>query len=55
MPKPNPDESRSDFVSRCVQVVSAEEPDSKMDYRIAKCYGIYKLWKKKQRRGDGKD
>ena len=46
MPTPNPGESRADFVARCVRVVSEEEPESKMTYRLAKCFGIFRQHQK---------
>ena len=46
MPKPATGEKRADFVQRCVAVVSREEPESKMKYRLAKCYGIFAEYEK---------
>ena len=46
MPTPEPGEKRADFVQRCVAVVSREEPESKMKYRLAKCYGIFAEYQK---------
>ena len=54
MPTPNPGESRADFVARCVRVVSEEEPESKMTYRLAKCYGIFRQHQKGKTKGDEK-
>jgi hypothetical protein len=53
MPTPGKGEKRVDFVRRCVSVVSREEPESKMNYRLAKCYGLYRQWQKEQ--GNEKD
>lgn len=50
MPEPMRGESKAAFVSRCVRVVSQEEPDSKMSYRVAKCYGIWRQAKKEEKK-----
>lgn len=52
MPTPEPGEKRADFVQRCVAVVSREEPESKMKYRLAKCYGIFAQYQKKRGQGE---
>ncbi len=42
MPEPNPGESRSSFVSRCVQYLKHEDPSKSLNACLGKCYGIWR-------------
>jgi hypothetical protein len=47
MPKPKPNESESDFVSRCIETRQNENPDESTKQSSAVCYSMYKEHKKK--------
>lgn len=49
MPTPNTGETEQHFVSRCVPYVMHEEGDRDKAHAVAKCYGIYRQWKKEKR------
>lgn len=51
MPKPNPNESRSKFVSRCIPIVESEPGTKSTEHAIAKCHGMWEQ-NKKQNRGE---
>ncbi|MFA5377534.1 MAG: hypothetical protein WC455_17415 [Dehalococcoidia bacterium] len=50
MPTPNKNESRQDFVSRCVSVLKHEDPERPTNECLGQCYGMYDSWKKKQKK-----
>ena len=50
MPKPLPDEKRSDYVSRCVQTLKHEEPGKPIKECLGKCYGMFDQAKKKAKK-----
>lgn len=58
MPEPNTNETKDEFMSRCVPELmkgyQGEEP-LKQDHAVAKCNGIYQQWmkRKKQRARNG--
>lgn len=41
-PEPNPGESQSDFVGRCIPYVKKEHPEWPQDQVVAVCYSIYR-------------
>ncbi len=43
MPKPKPEESKKDFISRCISVVAKEKRSWDKDRVVAYCYV---LWEK---------
>jgi hypothetical protein len=49
MPKPNPNESKKDFIARCVPYVMKNENVKDSKYAVAKCNGIWEQHKKKQK------
>jgi hypothetical protein len=56
MPKPRPNESRGDYISRCVQQVRHEEPGKPIKECLGKCYGMFKQYSSKGKvKSDGKE
>jgi hypothetical protein len=49
MPTPRPNESESDYVSRCVPYVMKNE-GATQDQALGKCYGMYRNYKKGARK-----
>lgn len=48
MPTPRENETRSDFVNRCIPVVKGESDTKSTEHAIAKCHGI---WNQSKKRG----
>jgi len=53
MPNPKPNESRDDFVTRCVPVVLDDESAEDQDQAVAMCNSIWKQSKKEQETRNG--
>lgn len=49
MPTPEPNETRSHFVGRCIPYVKKEEPSIETDHAVAKCHGIWEQHKRGNR------
>ncbi len=48
MPTPNPNETQSKFISRCVPIVMQEAGTKDREHAVAKCYGIWQQSKKEK-------
>jgi hypothetical protein len=46
MPKPKPNEKRSDYISRAVQTIRREEPEKPMKAVLGKAFGMWKTYGK---------
>ena len=46
MPTPREDEDQQHFVSRCISYLFHKEGERDKQHAAAKCYGIYRQWKK---------
>lgn len=44
MPRPNPGEKRSDYISRCIKQVREEEPGKPTKEIVGKCYGMWETY-----------
>ena len=42
MPSPNPNETKEEFVARCIPYVKKEKPDWQQEHVVAYCFGIWK-------------
>jgi len=49
MPTPNTGETEQHFVSRCISYLFHEGERDK-EHAAAKCYGIYRQWKKDKKK-----
>lgn len=47
MPTPNKDESKDDFIDRCIPIVMNEEEDRSSEQAVAMCYSYWEENKKK--------
>jgi hypothetical protein len=47
MPKPRKNETRKQFISRCIPYVHKERPSWENDHIIAYCFGVWKEHLKK--------
>jgi hypothetical protein len=53
MPTPQKGETEDEYVKRCIPIVLHEDGDVEhIDHAIAKCHGMYRQWKKKNRKAD---
>jgi hypothetical protein len=48
MPKPRPGEKRSMYLRRAIDQIKQEEPESELNYRIAKATGMWNEYQKKR-------
>ncbi len=46
MPTPRTNETEQAFVSRCISYLFHKEGERDKAHATAKCYGIYRQWKK---------
>jgi len=46
MPKPKPNEKRSDYIHRAVSTIKAEEPEKPIKEVLGKAFGLWKTYGK---------
>jgi len=49
MPTPKTNETEQEFVSRCISYLFHNEGERDKRHAAAKCFGIYRQWKKNKR------
>ena len=49
MPTPTTGETEQHFVSRCISYLFHKEGEKDKAHAVAKCYGIYRQWKKEKK------
>ena len=49
MPQPREGETEQAFVSRCISYLFNREGERDKQHAAAKCYGIYRQWKKEKK------
>jgi len=54
MPTPEKGESRSDYVSRCVQTLKHEDPNRPLKECLGQCYGMWSEAHKDKKEGEKK-
>lgn len=47
MPEPKPGEKQSAYMRRAIKMIGMEEPNSELNYRVAKAAGMWRQHKKK--------
>jgi hypothetical protein len=49
MPTPRKNESQDEFLNRCIPEVMKEKTTKSKEHAVAKCIGMYREWKDKDR------